>query len=320
MMNELNFLDLAVLKKIDAESSVEKFGSMINTSFFETANLLGTIKIKGYVGIESSLGGISRVIVTDAGSSILSVAEQRAQGPIEPLDNAILHAVAGGTKDMDALQSGLNIRSGDLAFHLNKLIAQGFMDCEIRAAKVSFVLTEQGFNATGGVRVQQKLPVVHEEKPSLLMAPQGEGGEKGSAHAEQKAGFAAGQGATHSPRQNGKAAPPWVDRALEKAMHGERKEDVKHLLSGDGGNGADRKKAEAIHEQAAKKQDGRHAEKERPKARELTPEEEKREERRRRMASKAQYYVIEYAPYALLLIVVLAIFAGAIYLAGAKYF
>lgn len=307
-MNELDFLDLAVLKKIDAESSVEKFGSMINTSFFETANLLGTIKIKGYINIESSLGGISSVKITDAGASILAVAEQRAQGPIEPLDNAILHAVAGGTKEMEALQASLNIRSADLAFHLNKLIAQGFMDCEIRSAKATFVLSEQGFNATGGVRVQQKLPVVHEEKPSLLLRQEETGGKPGPGQPKPEQAL----------QENNKGAPPWVDKTLVKAMRQEKKEDVKHLLSEDGGSGAEGKKAEAKHEPAAKKPEAKRAEKAR--ARELTPEEQKHEERRRRALSKAQYYLTEYAPYALLLLVVLAIFAGAVYLVGAKYF
>ena len=77
-MNELTFLDLVILQKVDGESSVEKFGSMINTSFFETANLLGTVKIKGYIDIESSVGGLSGVAITDAGQSLLAFAEHKA--------------------------------------------------------------------------------------------------------------------------------------------------------------------------------------------------------------------------------------------------
>ena len=153
-MNELTFLDLVILKKIDADSSVEKFGSVINTSFFETANLLGTVKIKGYINIESSVGGISKVMRTDAGEGILALAAKKAEEPIEPLDNALLHAVAGGAKEMDSLQAALNVRSGDLAYHINKMVQQGYLDYEVRSAKISYVLTEQGFNSTGGVRVQ----------------------------------------------------------------------------------------------------------------------------------------------------------------------
>lgn len=307
LMNELNFLDLAVMKKIDAESSVEKFGSLINTSFFETANLLGTIKIKGYISIESSLGGISRVAITDAGTSILAVAEQRAKEPIEPLDNAILHAVAGGTKDMEALRSALNIRSGDLTFHLYKLISQGFMDYEIRAAKVSFVLSEQGFNATGGVRMQQKLEV--EPASSPLLSPEG-----GKAEEEETEEIVRGISEPEKPAKHGeegnKSTPPWVDRSLVKAMKAEHKSDVRHLLSDE--------KHEEKKKEGQKQETKRAAEKEKKKPRELTPEEQKREEKRMRMMSKLQYYMTEYAPYLLLLIIVLAIFAGAVYLAGTK--
>ncbi|MCX6769394.1 MAG: hypothetical protein NT051_01805, partial [Candidatus Micrarchaeota archaeon] len=146
-MNELTFLDLIVLKKIDPESSVEKFGSVINTSFFETANLIGTIKIKGYISIEPSIGGISRVALTEAGKGILLMAEKKATEPIEPLDNALLHTLAGGANTMETIHTALNVRSGDLAYHLNKLMAQGFLDYTVRSSKVSFALTEQGFNS-----------------------------------------------------------------------------------------------------------------------------------------------------------------------------
>ncbi|MFA6489871.1 MAG: hypothetical protein WCT52_04275 [Candidatus Micrarchaeia archaeon] len=306
-MNELNFLDLAVMKKIDAESSVEKFGSIINTSFFETANLLGTIKIKGYISIESSLGGISRVTITDAGTSILAVAEQRAKEPIEPLDNAILHAVAGGTKDMEALRSALNIRSSDLTFHLYKLISQGFMDYEIRAAKVSFVLSEQGFNATGGVRMQQKLPV----EPSSSPLMQSDGGKTDEEETEEIVrGISEPEKPATPDADNNKSTPPWVDRSLVKAMKSEHKSDVRHLLS--------EEKREEKKKEAQKHDAKRAQEKEKKKPRELTPEEQKREEKRMRMMSKLQYYMTEYAPYLLLLIIVLAIFIGAVYLAGTK--
>lgn len=317
LMNELNFLDLAVMKKIDAESSVEKFGSAINTSFFETANLLGTIKIKGYISIESSVGGISRVAITDAGASILAVAEQRSKEPIEPLDNAILHAVAGGTKDMEALRAALNIRSADLTFHLYKLIGQGFMDYEIRAAKVSFVLSEQGFNATGGVRMQQKLEV--EPASSPLLSP--EGGKAEEEETEELVRELVEPGKQPPPAQDsGKSAPPWVDRALAKAMkHEKKKEDIRHILSGEKAEGLSGEKAEGAKkpEKTDAKKEHEHKHEER-KRRELTPEEQKREERRMRMVSKFQYYLTEYAPYLLLLIVVLAIFIGALYLAGTK--
>ncbi len=280
-MNELSFLDLAILKKIDAESSVEKFGSIINTSFFETANLLGTIKIKGYIGIESSIGGISKVTLTDAGSSILQVAGQRTAEPIDPLDNAILHALAGGAKELDAMQSQLSIRGADLAFHLNKLSAQGFIDYTVQSAKVSFVLTEQGFNSVGGVRVQQKLA---SETPPISAQT-----IKSEDESEEL-----------PPRREPPAsAPPWVNPEDVK-LH-EKKEDVLHLL-----------KDEHKHEHHPEHRHHEHHKKP------LTAEELKNLEKQRRFFSKMEHYLSEYAPYAILALVVMAIFIGAIYLSLTK--
>lgn len=294
-MNELNFLDIIILKKIDADSSVEKFGSMINTSFFETANLLGTIKIKGYINIESSLGGISKVTMTDAGTSILAMADQRARDQIEPLDNAILHAIAGGVKEMEALRSSLNIRSGDLAYHIHKLVSQGFLDYEVRSAKVNFVLTEQGFNSTGGVRVQQKLAT-----PSELMGEETAELKTDSSQAEEKSG--------QEPdrlKEGPVFTPPWV-KPSDVHKEAKHKADVAHLLKEE-------------HEHKHTNHEGHNHEKhEHKEHKSLTPEEIKAIERRRRMMSKLQYYVVEYIPYLLLIVIVAAIFVGAIFLGLSK--
>ncbi|MCX8175157.1 MAG: hypothetical protein N3E51_03045 [Candidatus Micrarchaeota archaeon] len=287
-MNELTFLDLVILRKIDSESTVEKFGPLINTSFFETANLLGTVKIKGYINIESSVGGSSRVTITDAGSSILAVASQRAKEPLEPLDNAILHAVASGARELEALQNAINVRSADLAFHIFKLVSQGLMDYEVRSAKVRLLLTEAGFNATGAVRVQQTLadalpPKEEQAKPQEPQQQQ----QAAAQQSQQEAG-------EQQARQEKAFAPPWV-----KPEDVKPKEDVAHLLSDEHG-----KKHPHSHKEASHK----------PEAKKLSPEEAKRQERRRRFISKLEYYFVEYAPYIILIIVVLLIFTGALYL------
>ena len=96
MSEEINYLDLIILRKIDAESSIEKFGTQINTSYFETANLLGTMKIKGLLDIQSSIGGQSPILITGDGRDLLSEAVRKAAEPPDTLDQAILHALAGG--------------------------------------------------------------------------------------------------------------------------------------------------------------------------------------------------------------------------------
>ncbi|MCX8197918.1 MAG: hypothetical protein N3F07_01850 [Candidatus Micrarchaeota archaeon] len=293
-MDELTFLDLAILKKIDAESSVEKFGSIINTSFFETANLLGTIKIKGYINIESSVGGISRVMLTDAGSSILQVAEQKSKEPMEPLDYAILHALASGAKDPESIQKSLNVRNADLAYHLNKLIVQGFMDYEIRAAKANFVLTEHGFNITGAVRVQK--PPAQPKQPITLA----DFVEKEAQDKESAGSFP--QQAQHSQQPS---APPWAGLpGLDKEG---QKEEAQHIAQ-------EAKKDDGRKEKESAKQEEKH----KKGHRQPSPEEAKRAELWRRRLSKLEYYVLEYAPYFLLFLVVLGIFLGAIYLSLSK--
>ncbi|MEM3031267.1 MAG: hypothetical protein QXH27_06065 [Candidatus Micrarchaeia archaeon] len=147
-MEELTFLDLAVLQRIDSESVVEKFGQKINSSFFDAANILGGLKLKGYINIESSLG-FSPIKITEAGKEVLRLADEKNDGVVGPLDAAILNTVGAGKKDAGRLATELNVRPSDLAFHLYKLAKMGLVDYTVRNGRVELVLTEQGFNKTG---------------------------------------------------------------------------------------------------------------------------------------------------------------------------
>ena len=307
-MNELTFLDLVILKKIDANSSVENFGSAINTSFFETANLLGTVKIKGYVSIETSIGGISKVAITDAGLGILALAEKKAAEPIEPLDNALLHALAGGAKDPEALQSQLNIRSGDLAYHINKMAVQSFMDYEVRSSKVNLMLTEQGFNSTGGVKVQgtpTAAAVGVQSSSSSTQAPAPSAAQAEAAKDEKKAAAEGNAHAQHADKE-GKKDKEDIFHILRGLEHDEKKPERQpheHALEGVGhAHAAPHKEHERAHE---KKHDEPPAQK--------SPEDEKKHEKSRRMMSKIQYYLAEYWAWILLIIIAIAVFAGAVY-------
>ena len=154
MGDEITYLDLLVLRKVDADASVEKFGQQINTSFFEAANILGTMKIKGLVDIQSSIGGQSPLVVTGTGTDALATAMQKAAEPIDSLDQAILKAIGGGARELGALTNTLNIRSTDLAYHLHKLKSQDYIDHDVRSAKVMLSLTEKGFILTGGAVIK----------------------------------------------------------------------------------------------------------------------------------------------------------------------
>lgn len=149
MADEINYLDLIVLRKMDAESSVEKFGSTINTSFFETANLLGTMKIKGLLDIHSSIAGHSPLAITGEGQDFLAMAMQKASEPLDALDRAALSAIGAGMRDLNSLQNALSIRGRDLAMHLHKLKMQDYIDHEVRSGRVFLSLTEKGFILAG---------------------------------------------------------------------------------------------------------------------------------------------------------------------------
>ncbi|MFH0926961.1 MAG: hypothetical protein V1822_00075 [Candidatus Micrarchaeota archaeon] len=152
MGDDITYLDILVLKKIDSESTLEKFSMKINTSFFDTANMLGSMKIKGLLDIQSSIGGQSPIVITGEGKDVISAAIQKAGEPIDTLDQTILNALVSGVRDLQALQKVINIRSRDLAFHLYKLKAYDYIDQTVQSARVNFSLTEKGFLLTKGYR------------------------------------------------------------------------------------------------------------------------------------------------------------------------
>ncbi len=224
VMEELTYLDLVVLRKIDKDSTVEKFGTSINTSFFEAANMLGTMKVKGLLNIETSVGGQSPLSITGEGRDMLEQASRKAAEPIDMLDEAILHSLAGGVRDLDTLQAAINIRPMDVAFHLHKLQINDYIGYDVRSGKISLSLTEKGFNTTGGVRAVKVPP------PEASQT--GVSGQSASQAAEQ-AGAAGGSGqiAVKKPfsftlpwvkqpqagaqAQAGKSqGPPWVQQTL----------------------------------------------------------------------------------------------------------
>ncbi len=144
-MRELTFLDIVVMQRIEPESLVERFGSKINSSFFDTANILGGLKLKGYIDILSSPGN-SEIKITESGQKILEEAEARSGEEVDALDTAVIEAIAVGMRDVSALTGELNVRSSDLALHIYKLVKKNLIDYEVHSGKVELMLTEEGFN------------------------------------------------------------------------------------------------------------------------------------------------------------------------------
>ncbi|MEM4348551.1 MAG: hypothetical protein QXN37_03210, partial [Candidatus Anstonellaceae archaeon] len=170
--------------------------------------------------------------------------------------------LAAGARDLDSMQHTLNIRSSDLAFHINKLVEQGFIDFEVRSAKVHFLLTESGFNITGSIKARTFPGTQHEVQSRQEGAP---------------------------------IAPPWVNPADIKGKEQKVKEDVAHLIE------------PQVHALTSSSQESP-----------SSPEEQKKKLKLKRMLSKLQFYLVEYAPYIILIAILLAVIAGAIVLSFAK--
>ena len=148
-MRELTFEDILVLKRIEPDTVVERFSSKINASFFEAANMLGKLKLKGYVDIEAT-PGLSKVWLTEGGKTILKMVEERGGADLDALDVSILRAISAGANTAPTVAKTLNIRHSDLAFHMYRLLAHDLIDYGMQTTKagwdVTVMLTEAGFH------------------------------------------------------------------------------------------------------------------------------------------------------------------------------
>jgi hypothetical protein len=141
----INFLDLACLFKVGDDTTLERFGSTINASVFDAANISGSLKQKGLIDFTPYYPGPNTVILTDAGKQLKIDAEAKGAVPTDALDDEILKQMSGGKRYPLELQNTLNIRPLDLAFRLYKLYKQNLMSYELKNGNVEIMLTEQGF-------------------------------------------------------------------------------------------------------------------------------------------------------------------------------
>ncbi len=144
LVSDLEFIDVAILKKIGPETTVEGFGSNISSTFFEAANLLGALKLKGYIDIHSAIGN-SPVIISEKGRMLLNELDENAEKDLAKADLAILSNIRDGVKDPVQIESNLNLNSADVAYGLYKLWKKGLINYKVRNAKVELSLTAQGF-------------------------------------------------------------------------------------------------------------------------------------------------------------------------------
>ena len=178
MPNEINFMDLTVLKRIKPDTTVEKFGGLINSSFFDASNALGTLKLKGLVDFTTYVPGQNAISVTEMGKKLIEEADSKEKMPFDQLDLAILTQLSAGKRNLADLGTAVNINSKDLAMHLYKLSEQQYLSADIRNGVMDMSLTEKGFmQAKAGMPQQaaqaQPQPQVQQQpKPEVQAQPQ----------------------------------------------------------------------------------------------------------------------------------------------------
>ena len=153
-MDELTFQDLALLEKISENTVVDgqgasSLGSRINSSFFDAANMLGTLKQKGLIEFKSQFPSATEVEITTKGRNLMAEADERAKQEMDKIDEVILSQIANGYKEPKHIRDKLNLRETDLAFHLKRISAQNFASYVFRSGRIEFSLTDQGFGKAG---------------------------------------------------------------------------------------------------------------------------------------------------------------------------
>jgi DNA-binding MarR family transcriptional regulator len=157
MTDEINFLDLMAIEMIGPDTVVERFGGIINSSFFDASNFLGGLKIKGLVDFTTTFPGQSTIVVTEAGKHLLADAQERAKQPTDALDMEILHQLSRGKRSLTDLSGAINVAQMDLAMHMYRLVRQEYVVVFFRNATLDISLTEKGF-VTARAMPQQPEP------------------------------------------------------------------------------------------------------------------------------------------------------------------
>lgn len=160
MPDEINFFDLAALLKIKPDTTMERFGGMLNSSYFDGANIAATLSQKRLISFNTALPGQSIITITDTGKQLIDEANTKANADFDHLDLAIITQVSNGKTTPLDIGTGINVRARDLAMHLFKLSQQDFVTYEFRSGSVAVMLTEKGFK-----QVKMGMPV--KPKPAV---------------------------------------------------------------------------------------------------------------------------------------------------------
>ncbi len=169
MPDEVTFFDLVATVKIKPGVTVEKYGGMINSSFFDGAKVLGTLQQKKLVSLSTAMPDQNPITVTDTGKQLIAEAEERSKQEFDHLDLEILNQVSKGKSNPDEIGKAMNVRPKDLAMHLYKLYKQDYATYEFVTGSVNVMLTEKGFT-----QAKTGMPVKQQPAQPAQMLPQGQ--------------------------------------------------------------------------------------------------------------------------------------------------
>ena len=125
---------------------MKKYGSLINSSFFDASNILGTLKLKGLIDFSTvNFSGQNAIMVTDTGKQLLAEADSKAATAFDELDFAIVSQLSASKRSFVELAGMVNLRPKDMALHINKLVVQQYVSYAIRNGNLDIMLTEKGF-------------------------------------------------------------------------------------------------------------------------------------------------------------------------------
>lgn len=171
MPDDITFTDIVAIIKIKPDTTVEKYGGLINSSLFDAANVLGTLSQKKLISFTTAMPGQNPIMLTEAGKNLMTEADSRAEGEFDHLDLTILQQMQNGMNAPADIAKAINISPRDLAMHLYKMMKQGYSTYEFRSGIVSVMLTEKGFAQAKAGMPQKVPPAPAQQPPSQTGAP-----------------------------------------------------------------------------------------------------------------------------------------------------
>ncbi|MEM3227355.1 MAG: hypothetical protein QXK65_00180 [Candidatus Micrarchaeaceae archaeon] len=226
MSDEINFVDIMALSKIGPDSVVEKFGGLINSSFFDASNILGTLKVKGLINFTTAFPGQSAITVTESGKQLMNEAESKANEPFDLLDFTLLTQLSGGKKTLADLSGAVNLRPRDIALHLYKLMRTEYITSNFRNGLLDIALTEKGFLKVKAGMTQAPGAAAKNNQADTGAAPQPLIQQGGSASFQGAAAVSESQLQQPQPNQ----AAPQPESEVERLIKEARKKKARRNL------------------------------------------------------------------------------------------